>query len=510
MIVRELLTRLGFELDEGKLEKYEEETNGAMRAMQGLVIVATAASVVLGELLHESSEWGDQVQRSAAIMRMTTTEVQQWQYIAKMIDTDFGTIQRSAIIMSRNLGNALQQGGESLRAFRIAAHGAPLAKDAGALFDQMLAGVARIKDPHLQDSISQQIFARGAIELASLIRKGPEAIEEMRNEFLKLGLGIDENGIKQLAEFDDGLKQVRAVIASIRNEVAAQFAPQINEAVAALREWWYVNKDIVKQGFFNFIQTLATLLHVVWLGLVGVVKILNLALEPFGGFNNALRLFLALWAAWKVAEIVIGLWELVQVLLTARTAMAAMNVVLVFTNLLIDAALAPVVLLTAAIFLLGLALQDIYVWMHGGKSLMGEWVGSFGDFQKKFDFIWDPDKGLTLGRNFGAAVGKGILEALTSALDDNPLWHFLQTLPVNWDLQTGAFSLDSTWVKNHPIAWQPGGGGAGGATVQVHAPITLALPAGVTDPAAFAEQFSQHVEEKVGRALRTNYVELEH
>lgn len=60
--------------------------------------------------------------------------------------------------------------------------------------------------------------------------------------------------------------------------------------------------------------------------------------------------------------------------ITARAAMATI------------AATWPFVLLAIAIAFIILLLEDIYVWMNGGESMMGEWLGSWDDFSQ--NLIW--------------------------------------------------------------------------------------------------------------------------
>lgn len=68
------------------------------------------------------------------------------------------------------------------------------------------------------------------------------------------------------------------------------------------------------------------------------------------------------------------------------------------------AAALPYLAWAAAIALVVLALEDLYVWITGGKSVAGDMLGSFEDFQKTLTQTWD-------------AVKDGIINAFNTALE---------------------------------------------------------------------------------------------
>lgn len=88
------------------------------------------------------------------------------------------------------------------------------------------------------------------------------------------------------------------------------------------------------------------------------------------------------WGALKIAAFVKSLGSLTFALkyYTLITWQAARATI---------AATWPIIAIAAVLVLLALAIEDIYVWMNGGKSLIGRALGPWEDFRKKIQWIID-------------------------------------------------------------------------------------------------------------------------
>ena len=112
---------------------------------------------------------------------------------------------------------------------------------------------------------------------------------------------------------------------------------------------------------------------------------LNWVIDKLGGGSNAMR----------VMAIVLGT-VLLPVILSATASLWAM--------------IAPVLPLIAAMVLLGLAIEDVYVWVQGGDSVMGRMFGKFenyagliDDMKKSFNALGLVIEGVTA--NLASMVG---------------------------------------------------------------------------------------------------------
>ena len=98
-----------------------------------------------------------------------------------------------------------------------------------------------------------------------------------------------------------------------------------------------------------------------------------------------------------------------------KTAYAVMRAVSLRTALAMAAhwliATAPAALVVAAIVLIILLIQDVYIWMKGGDSVMGRMFGSWGDMCKKMAGSW-----LDFGKTFKDWCKKDAVSAIKDLL----------------------------------------------------------------------------------------------
>lgn len=98
--------------------------------------------------------------------------------------------------------------------------------------------------------------------------------------------------------------------------------------------------------------------------------------KAVGGPQQAFRLLGVVMMALPTAAVVMNISKLAGAIGTISKAMRAF----MLAN---GAAMAEFLVIAAAIALVALALQDVYIWIQGGDSLIGDYLGSFEEFKKQ-------------------------------------------------------------------------------------------------------------------------------
>lgn len=98
--------------------------------------------------------------------------------------------------------------------------------------------------------------------------------------------------------------------------------------------------------------------------------------EAVGGPEQAFRLLGVVMMALPIAAVIMNISKLAGAIGTISKAMRAF----MLAN---GAAMAEFLVIAAAIALVALALQDVYIWIKGGDSLIGDYLGSFEEFKKQ-------------------------------------------------------------------------------------------------------------------------------
>lgn len=129
-------------------------------------------------------------------------------------------------------------------------------------------------------------------------------------------------------------------------------------------------------GFFN---GLARALVAPFEGFYGMIQRLA---QRMGGMNKVVRLAGVLFGSLAAAIAIVNFSKISAGVMTVVKSIRAFMV----AN---GAALGPVLLIAAAVAIIALALEDLYTWITGGQSVIGDFLGSFDEFKQKNQWVQD-------------------------------------------------------------------------------------------------------------------------
>lgn len=110
------------------------------------------------------------------------------------------------------------------------------AKSTDEIFDQVVNRISRIKDPALQAKAAVTIFGKSATELLPLLKGGTAGIAEMAAEARRLGVVIDEEGVRAGEEFGDVLDKLKYAFKGVGNTIGSALVPQLTSLGTQLTE----------------------------------------------------------------------------------------------------------------------------------------------------------------------------------------------------------------------------------------------------------------------------------
>lgn len=353
MIVRELLTRLGWSVDTAGAQKYDNALNKVNRqamavttTLQGMMAAAAAAFSVsaIGKTLDAASSLEAQIAQlpqtikssgdafndvvNAAINTRSAFEPYADFFVkASHATKEFFTEQQQVLDMTNALGMAMvatgtkaQQQSEML--FQLGqAIGSPTVQ-----MEEMNTVI---------DGSSQIFYALGNAlgyasgEFKKAISEGKVTGQDLAKAIVKIG-----------PEFEERFKRMPMTIGqatTIASNKWARFLAKMNRESGAVT--WML-------GLFNKLVD-------------GLEKFGEAAVKFFGSSTNLVK-FLAI--------------TITAVLLPALSRLAVSMIAFLAT---------PQGALLAGLIALGLMLEDIYQWTQDNDSLIGQWLGSFSEFKEK-------------------------------------------------------------------------------------------------------------------------------
>ena len=186
---------------------------GAAIGAATAVTAVTAGAVALGkavwEASSEASEYGDKVDKASQKMGVTAEQFQQLSYAADLAGTSTETLQKAT--------QKLQKSGSELN------------------IDQALQELYKIPDADERAAAAHEMFGdKIANELAPMLNQGGEAFEEAKQKALDYGLAMSDSAVKASAAFNDTKTTMTDTLSMIKNNLAADFLPGINDIMSGI------------------------------------------------------------------------------------------------------------------------------------------------------------------------------------------------------------------------------------------------------------------------------------
>lgn len=392
MIVRELITKLGFKTDTAKLHSFEENVDGAKTAVLALTAAITAAVTATFLFVESAAKAGDRLDKLRDIIGFTTKDYQLLEGAASLAGIENESFAKSLQLFSRSIGMARQGMSEQIKQFAIlginlSASNGHLKSNKELLLEVADAFKNKLTNNVDRATIAQLLFGRAGMRMINFLERGRKGIKASMDEYNKYAFILDKKAIKASQEFTDRQFLLSAAFKGLKNEIGVGMMPVLKKLINQTLEWIAANRKLITSALLSFFK--AMLFVTVKLGkaieflfkvaknLIDIWKHLNSV------FGNSMKMLTGLLVILWIAKM-----RLFKNLLTGGLALARFIVT-------------PVGLITAAIVGLLLVLDDVAVYMSGGKSIIGSLFTKFPKFKKGIE-------------NLGTLINDFIIQPLTA------------------------------------------------------------------------------------------------
>lgn len=276
--LRELVAYLGFDLDEGKLDKAEKRVDALKERSELLTKSLEAVGVALGlreigEFIHSQIEMGDQLAHTSEMLGVSTDELQRFQYAANIADVSAEGASTALGFLNKAVGHAGEGNAEAAATFaklhvqlkNTDGSARPLSQIIGDVAD----GLAALPDHGAKTVAAMNLFGRSGRELIPLLNKGRAGVEELYGEFDKLGGGLSDEFIHAAEEADHETKKLKFTMKSLSSEIGAALLPTVSElaegaanGLVQFREWTK-NTHLLRNSLIT-LAAIAGILVVTW------------------------------------------------------------------------------------------------------------------------------------------------------------------------------------------------------------------------------------------------------
>jgi tape measure domain-containing protein len=375
VIVRELLTRLGFKVDETGARRYERSMDrvrrhaATLQANLGGVIGMFGAALSIGGIIRWADAWTEAENKIKSAEFAAGTMARSMSELNKIANEARTPIEDIATLYSKMMRASSALGASELEVARVTMTVSKALQAGGASAAEASSAVRQLGQ-------GLQAGALQGDELNSILENSAVISQAIADEF-----GVQVGQLKELGEqrLLTSDRVFKAILASSQ-QVDEQFAATtttVSQSITVLtnraKEWIATNDDAMKGSQ----------------RMVDAILFLSLHID-------------------KIAMVIMALMipALMSVVLWVTTTTAA------FAGLALALLANPITWIIGALVLLGLAIQDVYKWVTGGKSLIGQWLGPWTDVLEKLKDRW---------REFADRV-KGDWDSIKSTFTSATAW----------------------------------------------------------------------------------------
>lgn len=385
MIVRELVTKLGFEVDTKNIVKFErsidnfkkkvEGLSGALSAAKKGVIALAASATGLSVLAVNTAKAAKSTELLAEQLGITTKDLQELELVAKNSIDDFDGLEKSFMAFNSVLKTSSSTSNEATK--EIQSLGISISgldgqlKQSKDLYFEVAHAVGKVRDENKKLYLSRKLFGQSNTELVKILSEGNEAYVKRREEVLKLSYVIDSKGLKASEELAKSWRRFGIIIDNVKKELSIKFIPVFNKFLQSFEKWFIVNKEIISQSITGFINILSGTFSALGTVINTILKPIKYLIDLFGGLENTIR--------------VLGV---ALTIVLAPSILASAKAVGVLTaSLLANPLTWWISLLAAAGVAIGLLVDDLYNFANGAESATKDVLKYFFDFEGTFEDI---------------------------------------------------------------------------------------------------------------------------
>lgn len=366
MIVRELFAKLGLSVDAASFA-VADHMLGAVKSGLGLLVQGAArAGAEMKDVITRTVETASALNDTSAALGVTTEALQELGYAAEQNGSSMEGMADGLRKLSIHMQAAAEGGGEAAEVFRKLGVSVTEGGKLRAV-DDVLGDIAeKFKPSNMPDgarkvAFAVDLFGRSGASLIPTLKEGRDGLAKWRKEARELGIVLDAEVIAAGDELGDSWTKLQMAAIGLKFAIAGPLLGSINESVTAVISWVKANRALIA-------QRLQAILTAVGLTIKAVAKGFLILGRAIGFVIDRWKLFAVLILSTLAAIVLANAGAIISFLSLQAAAVAAA----VASAAAWAAAAAPILAIAALIALVVLALEDIWVFLHGGESLFGK------------------------------------------------------------------------------------------------------------------------------------------
>lgn len=270
-----------------KLARFGEVMRGVKGAFDLVSTGINIAKSAYDQFVGSTVEMADSLMEQASVTGLSTDALQEYAYMAELVDTDVSTITGSMQKMIKNMSTASKGTGDAAKAFSklgvaVTDDNGEL-RDANVVFQEAIAALSAMDNETEKNALAMQIFGKSAMELNPLMDAGADAIAEYREQAHEMGYVLSGETLEALGGVDDTMQVLNNQFTAVKQQIAVALLPIVEEITTAFLEW-AKSVDWEKVG-----QVIKTVMQGIGKAINAVIPIIRTIIDWFGQIVTAIK-----------------------------------------------------------------------------------------------------------------------------------------------------------------------------------------------------------------------------
>jgi hypothetical protein len=258
MILRELLLKLGLDVDEAKFAKGQLAAAALEAGLSKIVDVGKEMVSKFLEVVQETANAGHELEHLAQVTGIGTQELQNLTAAATASGVSAEDVAGGLRILSREMyaaKNGSEESGKSFARLGVKVKGTDgKLRSANEVFLDLADRFSKMPDGAEKTAQAMAVLGRNGASLIPVLNKGRDGVAELAAQFPNL----TEEQIKAGAELVSTQKQIVAITKSLWQQAIAPLLPAINDLLKRYLAWRKENAALMAQKIRQYIGYLIT------------------------------------------------------------------------------------------------------------------------------------------------------------------------------------------------------------------------------------------------------------
>lgn len=225
----------------GEMIKANVISDAIVAGLKKVAELAWDAAKALISCASDAAQYADDVLTMSTVTGLTTEQIQEFSYMADLVDTSLGTMTGSMTKLTRAMQKA--RGGNKDAVATFEQLGVQVTNADGSLRDStdvffdIIDALGAMEEGTERDALAMDIFGKSAQELNPLIAAGSAAIENYRREAHRMGYVLDDETLGSLGALSDAYAHLSLLQTTVRNRLGAAMAPSLERVLSKLVEF---------------------------------------------------------------------------------------------------------------------------------------------------------------------------------------------------------------------------------------------------------------------------------